>query len=144
MFNQLAKKLVTCAAALLARSSGIQQNRLPLESTRGQLIWNPRSRLFVIFTVATRKYVCRSLFCPPRFYNPQFNLEFIMSLLAVSVSHELQCQTSALQRNKSFCDSLPVNSRSYGRTHARTDVVLLVYIHTVLCKLLDGLVNIQF
>ena len=35
------------------------------------------------------------------------------------MSHELQRQTSALQRNKAFCtglDSLPVNSRPYART----------------------------
>jgi len=39
LFNQLAKKLVTRAAALLARTPGIrrlQQNRLPLRSTCGQ------------------------------------------------------------------------------------------------------------
>ena len=42
----------------------------------------------------------------------------------MSVSHELQRHTSALQRNKVFyagVDSLPVNSRPYARTHARTD-----------------------
>ena len=39
LFNQLAKKLVTRAAALLTRTPGVrrlQQNRLPLGSTRGQ------------------------------------------------------------------------------------------------------------
>ena len=39
LFNQLAKKLVTRATALLARTPGIrriQQNSLPLRSTRGQ------------------------------------------------------------------------------------------------------------
>ena len=67
---------------------------------------------------ATSEYVCRSPFCAAHFYNPRFSLELV-PLLAVSVSHELQHHTSALQGNKALCagvDSLPVNSRSYSRT----------------------------
>ena len=55
--------------------------------------------------------------------NVWFSLELVL-LLAMSVSHEMQCQTSGLQRNKAFCtgvDWLLVNSRSYAHTHARTD-----------------------
>ena len=88
---------------------------------------------------ATSEYVCRSPFCPARFYNSRFSLELV-PLLAVSVSHELQRQTSALQRNKVFCagvDSLPVNSRPYARTDGQLYSCLDITHIIILLKIMD-------
>ena len=100
LFNQLAKKLVTRAAALLARFPGIrrlQQNRLPPGSTRGQS--GIPEVAFCCLQTATSEYVCRYQFCPACFKNARFSLELV-PLLAVSVSHDMQRQSSPLQETK--------------------------------------------
>ena len=70
---------------------------------------------------ATSEHVCRSPFCPERFQNHQFSLE-LAPLLAVSVSHELQRQTSALQRNKAFLGQRGLASGELPSVHTlKTD-----------------------
>ena len=95
-------------------------------------IWNPRSRLFVIFRPPPASMFVDLNFVPhvSRIHG-LISLELV-PLLAVSVSHELQRQTSALQRNKDFCAGVdfkfPVNSRPYGRTHGRNFSIIYIMV----------------
>ena len=70
---------------------------------------------------------CRSPFCPARLLNARFSVE--VPSLAMSVSHELQSQTSTLQRSKAFgagVGSLPVNSRSNTHTDKCNFSIMIV------------------
>ena len=86
--------------------------------------------LFRRLRAATGEHVCRSPFCSPRSWSVWFRRELVL-LLAIPVNLEMQCPTSAMQRNRAFCTrvgSLPVTSRSHGQMD-NCNLSIMIYIY---------------